>query len=53
MALTREEHHNLGDKVEFMIPLLTKHMNFLALNNVKFDMQWFDDNINFYKSIAA
>jgi hypothetical protein len=53
MCLTRELHHDLGDKKEHMIELLTKHRNFLAVNGVKFSLDWFDEKINYYQSITA
>ena len=48
MALTRAEHLEYGDKVGYMVMLLTKHRNYLAVNGVPFDLQWFDDKIKKY-----
>ncbi|KQC33983.1 hypothetical protein AAU57_12065 [Nonlabens sp. YIK11] len=53
MLLTRELHHKLGDKKEHMVYLLTKHMNYLAVNSVDFDIKWFDEKIKYYKAIAV
>lgn len=52
MVLTRELHHKLGDKKQYMVMLLTKHREFLAINGVRFNMDWFDEKINYYKSIT-
>lgn len=53
IAVSREEHIQYGDKKQYMVMLLTKHREFLAINGVRFSMDWFDEKINYYKSITA
>ena len=48
MCLTREEHHELGDKKDYMSYLLQIHRKRLAINNVPFNADWFDEKIKFY-----
>lgn len=53
MAVTRDEHLKFGDKKEHMVYLLTRHREYLALRNIKFDMNWFDEKIKHYKSVGV
>lgn len=48
MALTRQEHIDLGDKKNYMIKLLTEHRLFLDVNGVNFDNKWFEEQISKY-----
>lgn len=48
MALTREEHIIYGEIKSLMVFLLETHRAFLIKNNVKFDNEWFEININKY-----
>lgn len=51
MALTREEHVNLGDKKEWMYFLLIKHHLFLLSRDVKFSQVWFDEMFTKYRDV--
>lgn len=51
MALTRQEHTDYGDKVEFMVYLLKIHRRRLQINNIPFNNDWFEEKINFYESL--
>ena len=48
MALTRMEHHDMGDKKIYMVSLLMAHRQFLKENNVPFENEWFEENIRKY-----
>lgn len=48
MALTRKEHISKGDKKQFMVMLLIRHRDFLDLNGVKFDHNYFNEMIKKY-----
>lgn len=48
MALTREEHLEYGDKKQHMVFLFRKHLSFLLVNGVKFDMKWIEEQIEKY-----
>lgn len=49
MALTREEHIKHGDKKHDMKMLLIRHRLFLQENGVKFDNNWFIEQIKRYE----
>ena len=49
MLLTRELHHDLGEIKSKMYFLLTTHMRFLELNGVKFDVKWFNEQMQKYE----
>lgn len=48
IALTRDEHIKYGDKKEYMVYLLKRHRNHLAINNIPFSFNWFEDKIKQY-----
>ena len=52
IAVTREEHLKYGEVKSAYVFLLTKHMNFLEDNGVKFDYKWFEEQINKYSIYA-
>ena len=49
MLLTREKHVELGEIKSKMVYLLETHRNFLDVNGVKFNNNWFEECINKYK----
>tara|TARA_R110000796_G_scaffold161229_1_gene277928 strand:+ start:946 stop:1245 length:300 start_codon:yes stop_codon:yes gene_type:complete len=53
MLLTREKHVELGEIKSKMVYLLSKHRNFLYINSVKFDNNWFEKQINKYSSYVV
>ena len=48
MLLTREKHVELGEIKSKMCYLLQKHMIFLHNSGVKFDVKWFEVQIDKY-----
>jgi len=50
MLLTRPLHKELGEIKSKMYFLLTTHMEFLKLNGVKFDYNWFKEQIEKYEA---
>lgn len=48
MALTREEHHNIGDKKHLIADQFRMHARFLEANGVKFDKIWMHKQIEKY-----
>lgn len=53
MALTREEHTDKGEKKKYMVYLLETHRNYLDMNRVPYEPEWFDNWIHHYKSITG
>lgn len=53
MLLTREVHARDGEIKDRMVFLLETHRNFLSVNGVRFDNDWFEHHINKYKSLCA
>jgi hypothetical protein len=53
MALTREEHIKYGDKVQYMVMLLEKHMAFLESYGVSYNKKWFKEQIDAYRNKAS
>jgi hypothetical protein len=51
MAVTREEHNMYGENNEKLPYILNAHRNFLELNGVRYDNDWFEKHINFYKAL--
>ena len=49
ILLTREKHVELGEIKSKMVYLLETHRNFLDVNGVKFNNNWFKEWINKYK----
>lgn len=49
MLLTRELHSELGEVKDKMFYLLQRHMNFLELNGVRFDVKWFNKQMQKYE----
>lgn len=49
MALTRENHLKYGDKKQYMKLLLIKHKDFLDLNGVTYDNNYFNELIKKYE----
>ena len=49
MALTRQEHIDHGEIKSSMKYLLINHKNFLDLNNVKYDVNWFNKYLEIYE----
>ena len=49
MALTREIHAEFGDIKECMVTLLQRHRAVLVLKRIKFDREWFRQQIKHYK----
>jgi hypothetical protein len=49
MALTREEHIEHGEIKTSMKHLLINHKNFLDLNDVEYDNDWFDKYLKMYE----
>ena len=49
MLLTREKHQEYGEIKSKMFFLLEMHMNFLDLNGVKYDYNWFKEQMNKYE----
>lgn len=49
MLLTRELHQDLGEIKSKMHYLLTKHMEFLEINGVKFEYAWFKKHLEKYE----
>ena len=52
MLLTREKHVELGEIKSKMVYLLCEHRYFLGTNGVKFNNDWFEEQINKYISYA-
>tara|TARA_R110000803_G_scaffold23069_2_gene56833 strand:- start:245 stop:541 length:297 start_codon:yes stop_codon:yes gene_type:complete len=52
MLLTREKHVEFGEIKSKMCYLLEVHRDFLDLNGVKFDNNWFEEQINKYRQYA-
>ena len=52
MLLTREKHVELGEIKSKTSYVLERHMNFLDMNGVKFDNDWFNEQITKYMSYA-
>tara|TARA_R110000851_G_scaffold205605_1_gene357608 strand:- start:13 stop:309 length:297 start_codon:yes stop_codon:yes gene_type:complete len=52
MLLTREKHVELGEIKNKTAYVLERHMNFLDMNGVKFDNDWFTEQITKYMSYA-
>ncbi len=48
MALTRDEHAKHGEIKSEMYWLLMNHKNFLDMNGVKYDYEWFEKYMNQY-----
>lgn len=48
MALTRQKHHDYGDKKIYMATLLLEHRTFLKQMGVEFDNNWFEDQLKKY-----
>ena len=40
MALTRQQHHDYGDKKQYIFQLLLDHEAFLIYNGVKYDKEY-------------
>ena len=53
MLLTREKHVELGEIKSKMVYLLETHRNFLDVNGVKFNNNWFKEYINKYSSYVV
>jgi len=51
MAVTRKEHEDFGDKKIYMPYILKIHMRQLQLNNIEFEMRWFDFYIAKYEGL--
>jgi len=49
MLLTRVKHIELGEIKSKMTYLLETHRDFLEVNGVKFDNNWFEEYINKYR----
>tara|TARA_R110000823_G_C15726432_1_gene479256 strand:+ start:76 stop:375 length:300 start_codon:yes stop_codon:yes gene_type:complete len=49
MLLTRVKHVELGEIKSKMTYLLETHREFLEVNGVKFDNNWFEEYINKYR----
>lgn len=49
IALTREEHIQLGDKRHTTAEQYKKHMEFMELNGVRFDYGWINGQIHKYE----
>ena len=49
MLLTRVKHIELGEIKSKMCYLLETHRDFLEVNGVKFDNNWFEEYINKYR----
>ena len=52
MLLTREKHVELGEIKSKTSYTLEKHRDFLDVNGVKFDNNWFEQQINKYRQYA-
>lgn len=50
-AGTRLEHNEYGENNNKIPHLLNLHRNFLNLNRVPYDNDWFEEKINFYKAL--
>lgn len=48
MALSRQEHIDFGDKKRYMWTLPSVHRQFLKMNNVPFDNDWFEEKMQQY-----
>ena len=48
MLLTREKHASHGEIKTDTVYLLETHRNFLEVNGVSFDNNWFEEQINKY-----
>ncbi len=49
MCLSREQHQKHGEIKKDMIMLLETHKDFLIVNNVSFNNEWFKEKIAFYE----
>ena len=49
IALTREQHQKHGEVKKDMCMLLRTHRDFLIINSVEFDNNWFKDKISNYE----
>ncbi len=49
MLLTRNLHKDLGEVKSKMCFLLETHMRFLEINGVRFDIKWFNEQIQKYE----
>jgi hypothetical protein len=49
MAKTRDEHNRYGDKKQYLSYLFKIHKADMMLNNVKFDHDWIDEQIEKYE----
>ena len=49
IALTREQHQKHGEIKSDMCMLLETHREFLIMNGVSFDNNWFKEKIAFYE----
>ena len=52
MLLTREKHVELGEIKNKTSYTLEKHRDFLDTNGVRFDNNWFEEQINKYRQYA-
>ena len=48
MALTRQKHHDYGDKTVLIPTLLLEHKSFLDSRGVEYDQKWFDEKMKYY-----
>lgn len=53
MLLTREVHQKEGEIKSRMVYLLETHREFLSINGVSFDNNWFEFHINKYNNLCA
>lgn len=52
MAICRECHNNYGE-INYLIPLLFEiHKKVMLVNGVKFDSDWIESKIEYYKNIT-
>jgi hypothetical protein len=49
MALTRQEHHDYGDKKEYIVYLFKIHKRRMEIMGVSFNEEWIDKQIEKYE----
>lgn len=52
MAVTRQEHLDVGEKKELTYNLLLLHRNYLKQHNIDFDNSWFEQYLKQYKPFS-
>lgn len=53
MAVTRIEHQDYGDEIDYMVMLFKIHRRYLQVHNIEFDNNWFEFYILKWDALAS